>query len=222
MKSKVRIPLPLIILLTVVVGAYYILFVKVYLSESIEGRVVDEATGKSIPNAVVVARWQLRGMENFPSSHVWISETKTNEDGYFKIDEWGPVRVWRMGLLRSGEPYMHVLKAGYIPKTIWHICGRCEYDHPVGQPMRYAAWDELVIDPERHDEIEDDEIYRILREKTFELIDALRNDSCAAESIPMALNELISLTKVVKDDENRDELNGLIMNSIGRTNCKIE
>jgi len=94
-------------------------FSFVYWSQAIEGRVVDKDSGMPIPNSIVVATWRLRGNWGRSAGYIAVSETLTNDQGYFKVPAWGP----RLNLsldahLRGSEPILRIFKSGYIPIVV--------------------------------------------------------------------------------------------------------
>ena len=88
----------------------------VYQSPSIEGDVVDGATGKPIEGAVVLAYWDIYEPHflNPPDTYsVKTVETLTGKNGHFAIASWGPTTVC-CGYMQYG-PGLIIIKPGYKP-----------------------------------------------------------------------------------------------------------
>jgi hypothetical protein len=84
-----------------------------YHADSIEGLLVDAATGKPLEGVVVVAHWQLRGaFEGAASGQLQISETTTDADGRYRIPSWGP-KLALKGTLGGAAPTIIFFKPGY-------------------------------------------------------------------------------------------------------------
>jgi len=93
---------------------------RTYTSEPIYARLVDRETGNPIKDALVVASWEAQtGMEggNF-AGFVMVMETRTDADGWFRFEGWGP-RTWGgRGIIRWAAPKFTFLAAGYAPATM--------------------------------------------------------------------------------------------------------
>lgn len=85
-------------------------------SEALSASVIDAETAEPISDAVVIAYWKLEKPRFFHGHDYKILErieTKTDRNGKFSLEAWGPKFVipsWRM----SGDsPYVYILKSGY-------------------------------------------------------------------------------------------------------------
>jgi hypothetical protein len=91
------------------------LYLSVWYSPSIDGRVVDATTGLPVVSAVVVASWTITGYEGFPVRELAVRETVTNSNGDFEIDAWGPRSNFGYGHLGAEQPLVRIAADGYIP-----------------------------------------------------------------------------------------------------------
>ena len=85
-----------------------------YRADAITGTVLDEATGKPIAGAAVVANWQASG-PNFDlrdSGRVETFETTSDSRGEFRIASWGPRWHW-FGKIDKVTATLYVFKSGY-------------------------------------------------------------------------------------------------------------
>lgn len=87
-----------------------------YSAESIEGWVVDGKTKRPIEGVIVVADWQLHKNASLagiiPASHLYIRETRTDRNGLFRFEEWGP-RTAKWGFFIDRDPALLFFKEGY-------------------------------------------------------------------------------------------------------------
>lgn len=86
----------------------------VYWAKPVEGRVVDEGTGKPIEGVVVTAHWQLDGGPEGGSAvgQLQILESVTDANGRYFLPGWGPRVAWR-GSLGIRSPRILLFKPGY-------------------------------------------------------------------------------------------------------------
>jgi hypothetical protein len=91
-----------------------------YSANPIHATVVDSATGKPIPDVIVVTRWQLEDVNGHFAGNFHVDEAITNAQGEFSIPAWGPTAVPRdprnpIYSLRMGpmEPDIILFKRGY-------------------------------------------------------------------------------------------------------------
>lgn len=91
-----------------------------YIGSSISGKVVDEDTGKPIEGLNVVADWELRTgfLESHIAKPIYITETVTDENGYFYIDGWGPRFNKIFHSIHEEDPMLILLKDGYEIKIL--------------------------------------------------------------------------------------------------------
>jgi hypothetical protein len=86
-----------------------------YSSDAFRIRVVDAATGKPIEGAAVVVIWRLvDSVFHFWSGTFRYVELRTDRDGYFLVNRWGPRWVDRSWYLDSRDPEIWILKRGYL------------------------------------------------------------------------------------------------------------
>jgi hypothetical protein len=79
------------------------------------GYVIDNETKLPIEGAVVFVHWQseLVGFEIAGGPSVYLDETVTEKDGYFRFEDSPPLNVKSSMRLRSHAPTMGIVKAGY-------------------------------------------------------------------------------------------------------------
>lgn len=88
-----------------------------YFSPSFEGYVIDLATQRPIEAAVVVAIWNLKGMEGAIVKSLVVAETKSAADGSFKIAAWGPRfnSGLPLGTMAESAPEIIIMSGSYAP-----------------------------------------------------------------------------------------------------------
>jgi hypothetical protein len=91
---------------------------KVWRSEAMEGRVVDEGSGAPIADAVVLVNWQLKGMEGYPQGQLAIFERVTDAEGRFQIPAWGPKLQSIATTVSASDPTVRVFRNGYDPLVV--------------------------------------------------------------------------------------------------------
>ena len=86
-----------------------------YSAEVITGRVVDEETGRSLENVVVVAVWELLGgLEGLNVlGAAQVLETSTDIEGQYRIPAWGPLEHTGRGRLDPQSPKLLFVRQGY-------------------------------------------------------------------------------------------------------------
>lgn len=91
-----------------------------YFSPTFQGYVVDHATQRPIEAAVVVAIWNLKGMEGAIVKSLAVAETKTAADGSFEIAAWGPRfnSGLPLGTMAESAPEIIIMSGGYAP-LLW-------------------------------------------------------------------------------------------------------
>jgi len=91
-----------------------------YFSPPFVGHVIDLATEQPIEAAVVVAVWNLKGMEGTIVKSIAVVETKTAADGSFKIAAWGPRfnSGLPLGTMAESAPEIIIMSGGYAP-LLW-------------------------------------------------------------------------------------------------------
>ncbi|MGB9149216.1 MAG: carboxypeptidase-like regulatory domain-containing protein [Burkholderiales bacterium] len=89
-------------------------------STEFRGRVVDAKTGQPIPDAVVLATWQLVGsfVENYRIKKIAVEEVLTDVQGTFRIPSWGPRFYFLPGRILNEQPHITILKKDYLPLTL--------------------------------------------------------------------------------------------------------
>jgi hypothetical protein len=90
-----------------------------YRAETITGSVVDETTGKPLAGAAVVANWRATGpgFDQRDAGHVATFETKSDDQGKFHIDSWGPSWHW-FGKVDKVKAAVFIFKSGYQGQTV--------------------------------------------------------------------------------------------------------
>jgi hypothetical protein len=82
-----------------------------------EGYIVDSRTGRPIPEAVVALTWELSTIQGKSNQFVAAFESRTDEQGHYRIPGWGPRFHLSLGRLLLNEPHMLVLRRGYLPRA---------------------------------------------------------------------------------------------------------
>jgi hypothetical protein len=87
-----------------------------YFGDEVDGRVIDLVTQKPISNVVVSIQWNVKFIglwsgSNFP---LYIDETVTDQNGYFKFPVWGPKQA-KEDTAESNSPTLFFLKEGFYP-----------------------------------------------------------------------------------------------------------
>jgi hypothetical protein len=93
---------------------------RIYMSEGLVGRVVDSESKEPIAGVIVVANWELKGLEGFVTEQLQIAEVITDKTGQFIIPSWGPVKAKSAGELRPSEPTVRIFKPGYEPLVLFN------------------------------------------------------------------------------------------------------
>ena len=81
-----------------------------YSAEPTFGTVVDDATGKPIEGAFVVAQWVLEYSGSVDGGVLVVRETVTDAFGNFRIEGWGPIHRPHKGLLDLLDPEVLIFK----------------------------------------------------------------------------------------------------------------
>ena len=138
------------VLLAVVLPARAQMAPRPFAALSVQSRVVDAATGKPIPGAIVVARWNwltyYPGGFHSSARHqdegevLHIAEAVTDAQGGFTIPGFGPT-VRRKGSLQENAPSLTVFVAGYEPfqKDIGDDRSEVRLKRHSGPAAEYAA-----------------------------------------------------------------------------------
>lgn len=89
----------------------------IWLSGTASGYVIDE-NNKPVEGAIVMASWRLHGSFKESSfSTLMLQEAKTDSDGRFKIDGWGPI-FSAHGYMNKRDPILYVIGDGYFPEIV--------------------------------------------------------------------------------------------------------
>jgi hypothetical protein len=126
-----------------------------YTAEPVTAWLVDKATGKPIPDAVVVQYWNYR--YGFVENHSWVAdlkETVTDEQGRFHFSGWGPKRIpkelqleWNTRL-QSEDPGLMILHPDYKFRELGNE--RAVPDmQSFGAKVRKSDWNGKRIEMER-------------------------------------------------------------------------
>jgi hypothetical protein len=85
-----------------------------YRSHAIDGTVLDEQSGKPMPETVVVAIWQARGpgIDVNTEGQLGVMETITDDHGHYAFPEWGPRLKW-FGKVSKVSTRLMYFKRGY-------------------------------------------------------------------------------------------------------------
>ncbi|MGB8855050.1 MAG: carboxypeptidase-like regulatory domain-containing protein, partial [Burkholderiales bacterium] len=95
----------LLVLSPIILHPIYPVF---WYSTEFRGRVVDAKTGQPIPDAVVLATWQLVGsfVENYRIKKIAVEEVLTDVQGTFRIPSWGPRFYFLPGRILNEQPHI--------------------------------------------------------------------------------------------------------------------
>lgn len=93
--------------------------VTCYSSADVEGRIVDEASGKPIEGAVVIGIWQLesQGFEHYYGAAIHVVESVSDADGHYRLKGFEGIDISRFGggELMDRDPKVSVYAEGYRP-----------------------------------------------------------------------------------------------------------
>ena len=92
----------------------------IHFSGPFSGAVVDSRTGEPVAGAIVVASWEMRGLENAYVSTLAVGEAVSDAGGDFEVAGWGPKFVGpKMLSGRDREaPRLLIFKPGYRPTAV--------------------------------------------------------------------------------------------------------
>lgn len=96
----------------------YLFFISV--AGPVKGTVVEEATGKPIEGAIVVASWSIAENALFGAinvGQVHVQEVLTDKDGQFSFKPWIDYVPWGYSV-NDTNPQVLVAKPGYVPMWI--------------------------------------------------------------------------------------------------------
>lgn len=116
MRSRVLALLALICVLIIII----FMTPAFFMGEAFKGRIIDEATGKPVQGAVVVASWPLQTEiggfhpSTITTINIEVMEAVTDHNGYFMFPAWGPKLNTNLDAMRSGNPFLLVFKRGYL------------------------------------------------------------------------------------------------------------
>jgi hypothetical protein len=97
---------------------------SIWMSGPIEARVVDASTGQPVGGAVVLANWELKGLEGWVVGQLALFEVVTDEQGVFRIPKWGPLFHTGGGTIRGISPEVRVFDRRYWPIMLRNSTGR--------------------------------------------------------------------------------------------------
>lgn len=114
----------------------YVISSSVWWSTSARARVIDAESKLPVRDAVVLANWELKGLEGYVMEQIAFFETATDVDGAFTVPGWGP-RFRLSGTVYSNQPKVHILHRDYLPAIVrnrpkepWGRLRRIFIQHP--------------------------------------------------------------------------------------------
>ncbi len=144
MKSRTR--KVLIALLLLLVPLWVFGDPPMYFAKDIRGQVVDEATGKPLEGAVIVAEWKLYSQGIGSGGHggaLNTLETVTDGDGRYHLPGWGPRPRPPFAYLDHLDPEIIVFKSDYYPESLANeVLGSANRNRDM---VRTSKWDDRVI-----------------------------------------------------------------------------
>lgn len=111
-----RRPIFWLVLAAVAVLAY-VLLINAWWSIGATARVIDAETKQPIPGAIVLANWELKGLEGWVLEQLEVHETLTSAEGRFSLPTLGPRLRWH-GMVRADQPIVRVFHRGYLPAIV--------------------------------------------------------------------------------------------------------
>ena len=91
----------------------------IYFAKATHGTIVDAETKQPIAGAVVYANWdlfdELWGGGSHGVQSLQVTEVVTDKDGNYLVPGWGPKRRPCFTYLDNSDPYLVILKSGYVP-----------------------------------------------------------------------------------------------------------
>jgi hypothetical protein len=94
-----------------------------WMSGPIEASVVDASTGQPVSGAIVLANWELSGLEGYVVGQLAVFEVVTDANGAFRIPAWGPRLHTGSGEIRARSPQVRILDRRYVPVVMWNSPG---------------------------------------------------------------------------------------------------
>lgn len=127
-----------IVFLSPVIFFTVLTFLPIYYLEPFSGKVIDEETGESIPEAVVLVVYKFKGptLAGAVGSDVDVREIMTDENGEFRLEP-----KWELHIFKTGWPYGKVIawKPGYredwknfpnFPNSFWNANEKKRFGSP--------------------------------------------------------------------------------------------
>lgn len=111
-----------------------------YFGDEVDGQVIDLVTQKPIPNVVVSIRWDVKFIglwsgSNFP---LYMDETVTDQNGYFKFPIWGPKQA-KEDTAESNSPTLFFLKEGFYPMGVTYVHSKEMYTGKDSVPFSFSV-----------------------------------------------------------------------------------
>ncbi|WP_116812291.1 carboxypeptidase regulatory-like domain-containing protein [Steroidobacter cummioxidans] len=103
--------------LALLLAGYYVTS-SFWMSSEARARVVDAQTGQPVPDAIVLATWEVKGLEGYSFGPLVMFELTTDVQGAFLLPAWGPRLYTGSGEIRGSEPVVRVFKRGYLPAVL--------------------------------------------------------------------------------------------------------
>jgi hypothetical protein len=115
-----------------------------YSAKSIQGRVVDAATGQPVAGVIVVAQWILTMPGTGAGPRLQVLEIVTDTTGAYQFPAWGPKVNPRYPLSRlvASDPLIDFFLPGYTPRSVVN-------NFSSTASLRASEWDGKTITLER-------------------------------------------------------------------------
>ena len=111
------------IVLAIIIAAFFVGCPLFYISDSVDGRIVDAETGEPIANAHIVGIWQLEGgiIEHAYLGPLHFEETVTDIGGRYHLEGFSLRFVepnLSLAQLEDHDPIIYTFAEGYQPKGV--------------------------------------------------------------------------------------------------------
>jgi hypothetical protein len=103
--------------LALLLTGYYVAS-SVWMSSEARARIIDATTGQPVSDAIVLATWEVKGLEGYSFGPLVMFELTTDAQGAFTLPGWGPRLYTGSGEIRGSEPVVRIFKRGYVPVVL--------------------------------------------------------------------------------------------------------
>ena len=103
--------------LALLLASYYVAS-SFWMSSEARARVVDAQTGEPVADAIVLASWEVKGLEGYSFGPLVMVELTTDAQGAFTLPGWGPRLYTGSGEIRASEPVVRIFRRDYLPAVV--------------------------------------------------------------------------------------------------------